>query len=64
MADGTMDSDQRRNWISSSLALDLEKITAVMGLDASLAIEYASFGARLMMIIGLLGSYKLQGAFS
>ncbi|CAK9042413.1 CSC1-like protein At4g02900 [Durusdinium trenchii] len=53
MADGTMDSDQRRNWISSSLALDLEKITAVMGLDASLAIEYASFGARLMMIIGL-----------
>lgn len=49
---------QHASWMRSSLEIDLNKITVSLGLDASLAIEYASFGAKLACALGLLGSFR------
>ena len=45
------------SWIRSSMEIDLDKLTISSGLDASLAIEYASFGAKLVCALGLLGIF-------
>lgn len=51
-----MVSDAGRHWVASSLSIDFQEISASLGLDACMAIEYSSFGARLMLTIGLLAT--------
>ena len=51
-----------RNWVASSLAVDLDKIESGLGLDACMAIKYSSFGAQLMLTIGLLATVGLPWA--
>eukprot|EP00435_Cladocopium_sp_Y103_P056840 s1724_g19.t1 len=51
--EGKVPMDLDRNWIASSLAVDLDKIESELGLDACMAIKYSSLGAQLMLTIGI-----------
>lgn len=51
--EGKVPMDMDRNWVASSLAVDLDKIESGLGLDACMAIKYSSFGAQLMLTIGM-----------
>jgi hypothetical protein len=60
--EGKVPMDMDRNWVASSLAVDLDKIESGLGLDACMAIKYSSFGAQLMLTIGLLATVGLPWA--
>ena len=56
--EGKVPMDLDRNWVASSLAIDLDKIESEFGLDACMAIKYSSFGAQLMFTIGPLATVE------
>lgn len=46
------------NWVVSALHVDSDMVASSKGLDACMAIEYASFGFRLSAALGCLGLCK------
>ena len=53
--EGKVSVDSGRHWTATALAVDLDQVANAIGIDACMAIEYSSFGVKVMFVVGQLG---------
>lgn len=53
--EGKVSVDSGRHWAATAWTVDLDQVANAIGIDACMAIEYSSFGVKVMFVVGQLG---------
>eukprot|EP00434_Breviolum_minutum_P029508 symbB.v1.2.026093.t1/scaffold2583.1/size75752/2 len=51
--EGKVSVDSGRHWAATAWTVDLDQVANAIGIDACMAIEYSSFGVKVMFVVGL-----------